>query len=179
MSERSASPDFVGLTADIVSAYVSNNSVPTADLSALLKAVHSALTKTMVLDQGEGPEEVLSPAVPVKKSVSADYITCLEDGKKFKSLKRHLRTAFNMSPEQYRAKWGLPHDYPMVASNYAKARSELARTIGLGQQRRKVMTLAEAPAEPAVAKLERVAAKAAASSEASAPKKRRRATTAA
>ncbi|GEO16884.1 MucR family transcriptional regulator [Microvirga aerophila] len=178
MSERSASPDFIGLTADIVSAYVSNNSVPTPDLSALLQAVHSALTKT-AQDQGEGPQEVLSPAVPVKKSVSADYITCLEDGKKFKSLKRHLRTTFNMSPEQYRAKWGLPHDYPMVASNYAKARSELARTFGLGQQRRKVATPAEAPAEPAAAKPKGVAKGAATSSEASAPQKRRRATKAA
>jgi hypothetical protein len=103
----------------------------------------------------------------------------LEDGKKFKSLKRHLRTTFNMSPEQYRAKWGLPHDYPMVASNYAKARSELARTFGLGQQRRKVATPAEALAETAAAKPKRVAKGAATSSEASAPQKRRRATKAA
>jgi Predicted transcriptional regulator len=136
MSENVTSPNFIELAADIVSAYVSNNSVPATDLPLLLNSVHSALTKTA---QGiaEAPQSALTPAVPVKKSITPDFIICLEDGKKFKSLKRHLRTTYNMTPEQYRAKWDLPRDYPMVAPNYAKARSELAKTMGLGQQRRK------------------------------------------
>ena len=124
------------LAADIVSAYVSNNSVPTGDLATLISDVHSALLRV-----GGGtveiPVEAPKPAIPVKKSVTPDYIVCLEDGKKFKSLKRHLRTQYNMTPEQYREKWGLPADYPMVAPNYAKARSELAKEMGLGQKRRK------------------------------------------
>jgi predicted transcriptional regulator len=136
MSESQTSPNFVELAADVVSAYVSNNSVASADLPMLLDSVYAALTKTA---QGQSVEtkSELVPAVPVKKSVTPDYIVCLEDGKKFKSLKRHLRRAYDLSPDQYRAKWGLPHDYPMVAPNYAKARSELAKTTGLGQQRRK------------------------------------------
>ena len=112
MSDTLATSNYIELAADIVSAYVSNNSVPSGDLPSLISDVHSAL---------------LTP----------DYIICLEDGKKFKSLKRHLRTQYNMTPEQYREKWGLPVDYPMVAPNYAKARSELAKEMGLGQQRRK------------------------------------------
>ncbi len=119
-----------------MSAYVSNNSVPSGDLAGLISEVHTALMKV-----GGGaieiPVEAPKPAVPVKKSVTPDYIVCLEDGKKFKSLKRHLRTQYNMTPEQYREKWGLPRDYPMVAPNYARARSELAKEMGLGQQRRK------------------------------------------
>jgi predicted transcriptional regulator len=136
MSESQTSPNFVELAADVVSAYVSNNSVASADLPMLLNTVYTALTKTA---QGQSLEtkSELVPAVPVKKSVTPDYIVCLEDGKKFKSLKRHLRGAYDLSPDQYRAKWGLPSDYPMVAPNYAKARSELAKTMGLGQQRRK------------------------------------------
>jgi predicted transcriptional regulator len=129
--------DFIELTADIVSAYVSNNSVPASDLPALISEVHSALSRVMggaaPVVQAEAPK----PAIPVKKSITADYLICLEDGKKFKSLKRHLRTQYNMSPEQYREKWGLPPDYPMVAPNYAEARSQLAKKMGLGQQRRK------------------------------------------
>ena len=129
--------DFIGLTADIVSAYVSNNSVPASDLPALINEVHSALSRVIggvaPVVQVEAPK----PAIPVKKSITADYLICLEDGKKFKSLKRHLRTQYNMSPEQYREKWGLPPDYPMVAPNYAEARSQLAKKMGLGQQRRK------------------------------------------
>jgi len=136
MSESTTSPNFVELTADIVSAYVSNNSVPSADLSMLLNSVYAALTKT-AQGQSQEPKAELVPAVPVKKSLTPDFIICLEDGKKFKSLKRHLRTTYDLSPEQYRAKWGLPSDYPMVAPNYAKARSELAKTMGLGQQRKK------------------------------------------
>jgi predicted transcriptional regulator len=136
MSDTLATSNYIELAADIVSAYVSNNSVPSGDLPSLISDVHSALLKV-----GGGiievPAEAPKPAVPVKKSVTPDYIICLEDGKKFKSLKRHLRTQYNMTPEQYREKWGLPVDYPMVAPNYAKARSELAKEMGLGQQRRK------------------------------------------
>jgi predicted transcriptional regulator len=128
--------DLIELAAEIVSAYVSNNSVPAADLPALINEVFTALTRV-----GTPPAEVasepLKPAVPIKKSVHNDFIICLEDGKKFKSLKRHLRTQYNMSPEQYREKWGLPPEYPMVAPNYAAARSRLAKEMGLGQQRRR------------------------------------------
>lgn len=130
-----ADANLVDLTADIVSAYVSNNAVASQDLPGLIAEVYTALHKT---SQGEPePEpEPLKPAVPIKKSVTPDYIICLEDGKKFKSLKRHLRTHYDLSPEEYREKWGLPADYPMVAPNYAAARSELAKRMGLGQQRK-------------------------------------------
>jgi predicted transcriptional regulator len=136
MSESATAPNYIELSADIVSAYVSNNSVPAADLPSLLASIYAALTKTAE-GQQEEPKAELIPAVSIKKSLTPDYIVCLEDGKKFKSLKRHLRTTYDMTPEQYRAKWNLPADYPMVAPNYAKARSELAKTMGLGQQRRK------------------------------------------
>ncbi|WP_439493017.1 MucR family transcriptional regulator [Bosea sp. (in: a-proteobacteria)] len=129
--------DYIGLTADIVSAYVSNNSVPASDLPALINDVHAALSRVVSGVAPVVPAEAPRPAIPVKKSITADYLICLEDGKKFKSLKRHLRTQYNMSPEQYREKWGLPPDYPMVAPNYAEARSQLAKKMGLGQQRRK------------------------------------------
>lgn len=128
--------NFIDLAADIVSAYVSNNSVPAAELPSLISDIHGALLRlggTPV----EETQEPQKPAVSVKKSIASDYIICLEDGKKFKSLKRHLRTQYNMSPEQYREKWGLPADYPMVAPNYAAARSRLAKEMGLGQQRRR------------------------------------------
>jgi predicted transcriptional regulator len=148
MSESATSPNYVELSADIVSAYVSNNSVPATDLPSLLQSVYAALTKT-ALGQQEEPKAELTPAVPVKKSVTPDAIICLEDGKKFKSLKRHLRTTYDMTPEQYRAKWNLPADYPMVAPNYAKARSELAKTMGLGQQRKKGKAPVEAVANDA------------------------------
>jgi predicted transcriptional regulator len=136
MSESEASTNHIGLAADIVAAFVSNNSVPAADLPSLITSVHSALGG---LGRGAATEqaEPLTPAVPIKKSIMPDYLVCLEDGKKFKSLKRHLRTRYGLSPEDYRARWNLPHDYPMVAPNYAAARSELAKTMGLGQQRRK------------------------------------------
>jgi len=136
MSDNTSGGTYIELTASIVSAYVSNNSVPTQDLSALINQVHSALTRVSS-GQGEIATEPLKPAVSVKKSITSDYIVCLEDGKKFKSLKRHLRTQYNMTPEQYRDKWGLPPDYPMVAPNYAMARSQLAKQMGLGQQRRR------------------------------------------
>jgi predicted transcriptional regulator len=136
MPEQPASPNYLELAAEIVSAYVANNSLPQNELPDLLRTVHDALTHTAA-GQVEAPAEAPKPAVAVKKSVTPDYIVCLEDGKKFKSLKRHLRTQYSMTPEQYREKWGLPADYPMVAPNYAKARSELAKEMGLGQQRRK------------------------------------------
>ena len=127
---------FIGLTASIVSAYVSNNTVPAGELPSLISHVHSAL-----LNVSEGrvanSVEPSKPAISVKRSVTDDYLVCLEDGKRFKSLKRHLRTRYDMSPDQYREKWGLPSDYPMVAPNYAQARSRLAKQMGLGQQRRK------------------------------------------
>jgi predicted transcriptional regulator len=148
MSESPTSPNYIELCADIVSAYVSNNSIQAADLPVLLHSVYAALTKT-AQGQKEEPKAELIPAVPVKKSVTPDAIICLEDGKSFKSLKRHLRTAYDMTPEQYRAKWNLPADYPMVAPNYAKARSELAKTIGLGQQRKKGKAPVEAAANDA------------------------------
>jgi predicted transcriptional regulator len=136
MTENLESGGYIELAADIVSAYVSNNSVPSGDLPSLISDVHTALVK--VANGGvEAPAEAPKPAVSIKKSITPDYIICLEDGKKFKSLKRHLRTQYNITPEQYREKWGLPPDYPMVAPNYAKARSELAKEMGLGQQRRK------------------------------------------
>ncbi|MBO9427036.1 MucR family transcriptional regulator [Labrenzia sp. R4_1] len=126
---------YIDLTADIVAAFVSNNTIPSADMVSLIGSVHAAL-KTADTSAQEPEPEPLTPAVPIKKSVTPDYIVCLEDGKKFKSLKRHLRTSFNMTPEEYRAKWGLDADYPIVAPNYAAARSQLAKTMGLGQRRR-------------------------------------------
>lgn len=135
MEERTERNGLVELTADIVSAYVSNNTVVTGDLPAVIGDVYEALNKASARANQPAKEE-LKPAVPVKKSVAPDYIVCLEDGKKFKSLKRHLRTHYNLTPEEYREKWGLPHDYPMVAPNYAAARSALAKKMGLGQRRR-------------------------------------------
>ena len=128
--------DHIELAAEIVSAYVSNNSVPASELSALLSDVHAALVRVATGTVVAVPEAA-KPAVPPKKSITNDYLICLEDGRKFKSLKRHLRTQYNMSPEQYREKWALPADYPMVAPAYAKARSALAKQMGLGQQRRR------------------------------------------
>jgi len=136
MAENPGESSFIELTANIVTAYVSNNSVPSADIPALIGQVHSAL-KRVSGGQAAAPAEPLKPAVPIKRSVSPDFIVCLEDGLKFKSLKRHLRTRYSMTPDQYREKWGLPPDYPMVAPNYAAARSQLAKQMGLGQQRRR------------------------------------------
>ena len=127
--------DLVDMAATIVSAYVSANELPPQELPRLIQTVYSALrdvSASAPMSQDASQE----PAVAIKKSVTADYIICLEDGKKFKSLKRHLRTRYSMSPDEYRAKWGLPHDYPMVAPNYAKERSNLAKRMGLGQGRR-------------------------------------------
>jgi predicted transcriptional regulator len=129
MSDEEKSEDLLALTAKIVAAHVSHNSVALGDMAGLIQQVHQAL-------RGIGSTSVTQarpqPAVPVKRSVLPDYIVCLEDGKKLKMLKRHLKTAYNLTPEQYRERWGLPPDYPMVAPNYAKQRSQLARDLGLG-----------------------------------------------
>lgn len=128
--------EVVELTADIVAAYVGNNAVPTTELPNLISDVFNALANAMAgTMEKEAVEE--KPAVPVRRSVTPDAVICLEDGKKFKSLKRHLRTHHNMTPEEYREKWGLGTDYPMVAPNYAEARSSLAKKMGLGQRRRR------------------------------------------
>jgi predicted transcriptional regulator len=123
----------IELTADVVSAYVSNNPVPIGELSKLIADVYAALGQV----NGAAPAEVVEPqkpAVPIKKSVTPDYILSLEDGRKFKSLKRHLSAHYGMTPEEYRTKWNLPNDYPMIAPNYAAARSKIAKAIGLGRK---------------------------------------------
>ena len=122
----------VELAVKIVSAYVGHNAVQSSELSSLIRSVYETLD---CLDAPETDEVELKPAVPVRRSVTVEYIICLEDGKKFKSLKRHLRSKYNMSPEEYREKWNLPYDYPMVAPSYARQRSELAKKMGLGQAR--------------------------------------------
>jgi len=136
MSDTPANGSFIELTAEIVSAYVSNNIVPAAEIPGLINQVHAALSRVSG-KATDGSNEPLKPAISVKKSITPEFIVCLEDGKKFKSLKRHLRTQYNMTPEQYREKWSLSTDYPMVAPNYAAARSQLAKQMGLGQQRRR------------------------------------------
>jgi predicted transcriptional regulator len=136
MADNTGTSNFIELTAGIVSAFVSNNSVAASDIPALINQVHSALLRVSS-GAKDAPTEPLKPAVSLKKSITPDYLVCLEDGKKFKSLKRHLRTQYSVTPEQYREKWGLPADYPMVAPNYAAARSKLAKDMGLGQQRRR------------------------------------------
>ena len=127
---------YIDQTASIVSAYLTKNAVPADEIPALIGRVHAALTRVSSGASDPGADSQ-KPAVPVKKSIHPEFVVCLEDGKKFKSLKRHLRTQYNMTPEQYREKWGLPYDYPMVAPNYAAARSKLAKDMGLGQQRRR------------------------------------------
>lgn len=134
---ETAAKTAVELTANIVSAYLSNNPTPAAEIPNLIAQVHAALLRVSN-GRPETPLEPARPAVSVKKSMTPEYLVCLEDGKRFKSLKRHLRSQYNMTPEQYREKWGLPPDYPMVAPNYATARSQLAKKMGLGQQARKV-----------------------------------------
>jgi predicted transcriptional regulator len=135
MSDAPTARELPTLTTQIVAAYVSNNPVPVGELPSLIRQVHSALVNVGV------PTEVVAerpqPAVPIKRSVTPDYIICLEDGKKLKMLKRHLKTAFNMSPDEYRDRWELPADYPMVAPNYATQRSRLAKQIGLGTRARR------------------------------------------
>ena len=135
MSNGSPSNALLSLTTEIVAAHVSNNTVALTDLPTLIEQVYKSLANV-----GTEPvvaEERPQPAVPIKKSVTPDYIVCLEDGKKLKMLKRHLKTAYNMTPEEYRDRWGLPADYPMVAPNYARQRSSLAKQIGLGTRARR------------------------------------------
>lgn len=139
------SSQLIELSADIVSAYVSHNALSAGDLPKLIATVHSTLTGLGGVVEAEVVVE-LRPAVPIKKSITPEYLICLEDGKKFKSLKRHLRTEYDMSPEEYRSKWGLPVDYPMVAPTYSEARSRLAKTIGLGRKP-KVVTSTRARAK--------------------------------
>ncbi|WP_135469329.1 MucR family transcriptional regulator [Crenalkalicoccus roseus] len=135
MAEQTPSSDLLGLTAEIVSAHVSNNPVSLADLPNLIQEVYKTLATVGAPTTKQEPERP-QPAVPIKKSVTPEYLICLEDGKKLKMLKRHLQTAYGMTPEQYRERWGLPPDYPMVAPNYAKHRSSLAKKIGLGTKAR-------------------------------------------
>jgi predicted transcriptional regulator len=137
MSETAAQNKdmLIELTADVVAAYVSNNPVPAGDLPNLIADVHSALGKVGTASE-QAPADKPKPAVNPKRSVTDDYIICLEDGKKFKSLKRHLMTHYGLTPEQYREKWGLDSNYPMVAPNYAAARSRLAKKMGLGRKRK-------------------------------------------
>ena len=133
MSENpsSDSNDMIAWTADIVASHVQNNSVAISDLPILIKTVYDSLSEL----GGENPAEKPQPAVSIRRSITPDFIVCLEDGRKLKMLKRHLSTAYGMTPEEYREKWGLPVDYPMVAPNYAKQRSSLAKKIGLGKRR--------------------------------------------
>ena len=130
-----STPAFIEIIADIVSAYVSNNSMRASDLPDFITSVHASIKSLVNGEVEPQPAPPPVPAVPIKKSLTQDHIICLEDGKKFRSLKRHLGTVYNMSPDEYRAKWGLPKDYPMVAPGYSEIRSKLAKDIGLGQQR--------------------------------------------
>src|SRR5689334_3399097 len=130
-----AKRSLVDLTAEIVAAYVGKNTVAQTDLPKIIGEVHRALSGSISQPAAHAEQSDIKPAVTVRTSLTADYLICLEDGKKFKSLKRHLRSHYNLSPEQYREKWGLPADYPMVAPNYAQARSSLAKRMGLGQRK--------------------------------------------
>lgn len=144
--EDGAQPELVELTARIVSAFVSNNTIGAENLPQLINDTHAALSRATG-NTVQPEREELKPKVPVKKSVMPDHIVCLEDGKKFKSLKRHLNTAYGLTPDQYRVKWGLPADYPMVAPAYAEARSALAKSMGLG--RKAAVSSARKAASPA------------------------------
>ena len=135
MSEQAKQSELLSLTTNIVAAHVSNNSVAVTDLPVIIRDVYETLSNVGTMRERE-PERP-SPAVPIKKSVTPEFIVCLEDGKKLKMLKRHLKTAYDMSPEDYRERWGLAADYPMVAPNYAKQRSKLAKQIGLGTRARR------------------------------------------
>ena len=134
MSDQAAA-DILGLTAQIVAAHVSKNQLETEALPPLIQSVYRSLSAAGTVEAAPAPAQ--TPAVPIKKSVFPDYIVCLEDGKKLKMLKRHLMTHYNMTPDQYRQKWGLSADYPMVAPNYAEQRRKLAKSIGLGTKRRR------------------------------------------
>jgi predicted transcriptional regulator len=138
--EHAGADDFIHLAAEIAAAYVANNSVSPAGLPDLLRSIHATLRDMAQPGRptsvATGPAKPLQPAVPIEETVTSEHIVCLEDGQAFRSLKRHLGTAHQMTPQQYREKWGLPADYPMVAPNYAEARSAMAKKIGLGQRRR-------------------------------------------
>ena len=134
MSDEPNKEEILVLTTEIVSAYLSNNTVATTEVSGLIEQVHKTLSN--VSAGGAALADRPQPAVPIKRSITPDYLICLEDGKQLKMLKRHLKTAYNMSPEDYRERWGLPADYPMVAPNYAAQRSKLAKEIGLGTKGR-------------------------------------------
>ena len=134
MSDQEKVGDLLHMTTEIVAAHVSNNTMPVSELPQLIQNVYRTLA---TVGGGQAAPERMQPAVSVKKSVTPEYIVCLEDGKKLKMLKRHLKTAYNMTPEEYREKWNLPRDYPMVAPNYAAQRRELAKKIGLGTTRRR------------------------------------------
>jgi predicted transcriptional regulator len=135
MTEKLTQIELLALTTEIVASHVSNNTVALSDLSDLIHQVYASLSNLSPTPPQEQPEKP-QPAVPIKRSVTPDYIVCLEDGKKLKMLKRHLKTRYDMSPEEYRKRWGLPDDYPMVAPSYANQRSELAKKIGLGTKPR-------------------------------------------
>ncbi|MBE7201886.1 MAG: MucR family transcriptional regulator [Parafilimonas terrae] len=150
MSDSESDLELVEMAAEIVSAYVRNNSVPASELPQLLQSVHSSLGKIVKGPEPEPVKEAPQPKVSVKKSVTDDFIICLEDGKHFKSLKRHLQSEHGMTPQEYRAKWNLPKDYPMVAPAYANARSSLAKSLGLGRKSGADAVAAEAEPEPAV-----------------------------
>ena len=135
MTERVKTSELLSLSTNIVAAHVSNNSVAVSDLPQLIRDVYETLS--VVQGGGEREAERPTPAVSIKRSITPDHIVCLEDGKKLKMLKRHLKTAYNMTPEEYRERWGLASDYPMVAPNYAKQRSKLAKQIGLGTRGRR------------------------------------------
>ncbi len=145
-------PRLIGRSAEIVSAFVSNNAVRVSDLGALIESVHLSLVQLAVTPAAEPAPVAAEPAVSIRKSVSNDYVFCLEDGKKFKSIRRHLMTAHGMTPEQYREKWGLPAQYPMVAPAYASARSDLAKTSGLGRLNGARAPAPAAESEPVVKK---------------------------
>jgi predicted transcriptional regulator len=130
---KMAEQDLLRMTADVVAAYVGNNTLPTAQLGEVIQAVYLSL-RGLETQTAEPAPEPLKPAVPIRRSVNPDYLVCLEDGKRLKMLKRHLRTTYNLTPDEYRARWGLPADYPMVAPQYAAQRSEFAKKIGLGRE---------------------------------------------
>ena len=134
MDDLTETADLIGMTAEIVSAYVSNNSIDAASLPALIAGIHGALADAASPPAPEPAPEPQQPAVPIKKSITPDHLISLEDGQRYRSLKRHLATRYGMTPDQYRAKWGLPGDYPMVAPNYAAERSALAKSLGLGRK---------------------------------------------
>ena len=135
MTEQMKSHELLSLTTDIVSAHLANNTVPLEELAALIREVYRSLAA--IGAPAAAPADRPVPAVPVRKSVTPEYLVCLEDGKRLKMMKRHLKTAYNMTPEQYRERWGLPGDYPMVAPSYARQRSRLAKEIGLGTRARR------------------------------------------